>query len=120
MSPIAMGMRAAQIHKAGALELRPAIKDPKTEADEEGRDRIGGRFFHVRSNSKTGIDRLYDSLWAKTFRRARATAPGGELLIEKSPNQAVTTSRLGLIFRAHGDRPRELPARWRTILWKTE
>jgi hypothetical protein len=47
-----MGMRAAQIHKAGALELRPAIKDPKTEADEEGRDRIGGRFFHVRSNSK--------------------------------------------------------------------
>jgi len=25
MSPTAMGMRAAQIHKAGALELRPAI-----------------------------------------------------------------------------------------------
>ena len=32
----------------------------------------------------------------------------------------VTTSRLGLFFRAHGDRPRELPARWRTIPWKTE
>jgi hypothetical protein len=32
----------------------------------------------------------------------------------------ATTSRLGLIFRVHGDRPRELPARWRTIPWKTE
>src|SRR6202048_1926887 len=40
--------------------------------------------------------------------------------IVKSANQAVTTSRLGLFFRAHGDRPRELPARWRTIPWKTE
>ena len=33
---------------------------------------------------------------------------------------AVTTSSLGLIFQAHGDRPRELPARWRKIPWKTE
>src|ERR1700731_2370001 len=41
--------------------------------------------------------------------------PGGELVIENSANKAVTTSRLGLIFRARGDRPRELPARWRTI-----
>jgi hypothetical protein len=32
----------------------------------------------------------------------------------------VTTSRLGLIFRARGDRPRELPPRWQTIPWKTE
>jgi hypothetical protein len=32
----------------------------------------------------------------------------------------VTTSRLGLIFRTHGDRPRELPPRWQMIPWKTE
>ena len=44
----------------------------------------------------------------------------GAISIENSANQAVTTSRLGLIFRAHGDLPRELPARWRTIPWKTE
>jgi hypothetical protein len=44
-----MGMRAAQIHKAGT-----GNKDPKTEADDEGRDRIGGRFFHVRSTAKPG------------------------------------------------------------------
>ena len=68
-----MGMRAAQIHKAGA----PGNKDPKTEADDEGRDRIGGRFFHVRSNNKTGIDRPYDCYGVKTFGSARAIAPGG-------------------------------------------
>jgi hypothetical protein len=50
-----------------------------------------------------------------TAERRRAVSPGGELVIENSANQAVTTSRLGLTFRAHGDRPRELPARWRTI-----
>jgi len=44
----------------------------------------------------------------------------GNCFIENSANQAVTTSRLGLIFRAHGDRPRQLPAPWRTILRKTE
>jgi hypothetical protein len=44
----------------------------------------------------------------------------GNCFIENLANQAVITSRLGLFFRAHGDRPRELPARWRTIPWKTE
>ena len=43
-----MGMRAAQIHKAGALE------DPRTEADDEGRDRIGGRFSMFDPTAKSG------------------------------------------------------------------
>ena len=48
------------------------------------------------------------------------TAPAvGNCFIENLANQAVITSRLGLFFRAHGDRPRKLRARWRTIPWKT-
>jgi hypothetical protein len=69
-----MGMRAAQIQKAGALELRPAIRI-QTPKPTRKADRIGGRFFHVRSNSKTGIDRLYDSLRLKRSGARQAAPP---------------------------------------------
>ena len=47
-----MGMRAAQIHKTGALELA-GNEDPNSEADNEGRYRIGGCFSMLDSKRRT-------------------------------------------------------------------
>jgi hypothetical protein len=60
------------------------------------------------------------SLDALPIGKQAATKEGANCFIENSANQTVTTLRLELIFPAHGDRPRELPARWRTIPGKTE
>src|SRR6266851_5511764 len=48
-------------------------------------------------------------------------SPGGEIASLKIQQIRQSQPRdLDYFFRAHGDRPRELPARWRTIPWKTE
>jgi hypothetical protein len=80
MSPIAMGMRAAQIHKAGTLELRPAtrIQRPKPTMMAEIAYAAAFSTFDPTANQ----DRLYDSLLGQNVPvRVDGASPRGPTLL---------------------------------------
>ena len=68
-----MGMRAAQIHKAGALELRPAIRIQRPKPTMKAEI---AAFSMFDPTTKPGSIAPMTCYGVKTFGSARAIAPG--------------------------------------------
>ena len=73
-----MGMRAAQIHKAGALELRPAIRIQRPKPTMKAEI---AAFSMFDPTTKPGSIAPMTCYGVKTFGSARAIAPGGVILL---------------------------------------